>query len=74
MSPRVIFANKLEHIEIYNYRTFIDEGKSVQAAENAMLRDEDKWIISHVNEATADIINSLEKFELGLQVRFMNSH
>ena len=45
-----------------------DEGNPLQVAtaENAMLRDEDKWIISRVNEATADITNSLEKFELGL--------
>ena len=36
------------------------------SAETAVLRDEDKWIISLVNEAAADITNSLDKFELGL--------
>ena len=63
------FANKLWNASRFTIMNLLDdEGNPLQVAtaENAMLRDEDKWIISRVNEATADITNSLEKFELGL--------
>ncbi len=63
------FANKLWNASRFTIMNLLDdEGNPLQVAtaENAMLKDEDKWIISCVNEATADITNSLEKFELGL--------
>ena len=63
------FANKLWNASRFTLMNLLDdEGNFLEMADeaSACLRDEDKWIISRVNEAAKDITDSLEKFELGL--------
>lgn len=63
------FANKLWNASRFTMMNLVDdEGNFLNMADEntAVLRDEDKWIISRVNEATKDITDSLDKFELGL--------
>lgn len=63
------FANKLWNASRFTIMNLQDDDGNLlpmASAETAVLRDEDKWIISLVNEAAADITNSLDKFELGL--------
>ena len=63
------FANKLWNASRFTMMNLVDENGSfleMADADSAVLRDEDKWIISRVNDAAKDITESLEKFELGL--------
>lgn len=63
------FANKLWNASRFTIMNLQDDDGNLlpmATAETVALRDEDKWIISLVNEAAADITNSLDKFELGL--------
>ena len=63
------FANKLWNASRFTIMNLQDDNGNLlpmASAETSALRDEDKWIISRVNEAVQDITNSLEKFELGL--------
>jgi valyl-tRNA synthetase len=63
------FANKLWNASRFTIMNLIgDDGEFLPMADekSAVLREEDKWIISTVNDAVKDITDSLDKFELGL--------
>ncbi len=67
------FANKLWNASRFvimnlqdeegNFKAMADAG---QGAEALALKDEDKWILSTINSATAEITANLDKFELSL--------
>lgn len=63
------FANKLWNASRFTIMNLQDDdGKFLPMADenSAALRDEDKWIISKINDAIKYITDALEKFELGL--------
>ncbi|MDO4745440.1 MAG: valine--tRNA ligase [Bacillota bacterium] len=66
------FANKLWNASRFTIMNLQDEeGNFKPMADltdlsNAALKDEDKWIISRVNDAVKYITNTLEKFDLAL--------
>lgn len=63
------FANKLWNASRFTIMNLQDDDGNllpVATADTAALRDEDKWIISSLNDAAKDITSSLDKFELGL--------
>lgn len=63
------FANKLWNASRFTIMNLV--GEDVQFLpmadqETAVLRDEDKWMLTRVNQAVKYITDSLDKFELGL--------
>lgn len=63
------FANKLWNASRFTIMNLLDEDREflpMADASSAKLKDEDKWIISKVNDGSKYITESLDKFELGL--------
>lgn len=63
------FANKLWNASRFTIMNLQDEDGNIlpmSTAETTDLKDEDKWIISSLNDAAKDSTGSLDKFELGL--------
>ena len=63
------FANKLWNASRFTIMNLQDEDGSflpMADAETAVLRDEDRWILTRINDGAKDITNSLDKYELGL--------
>ncbi|MGI6204871.1 MAG: valine--tRNA ligase [Anaerovoracaceae bacterium] len=66
------FANKLwnaSRFAIMNLQD--DDGNFLETADpdSALLKDEDKWMISRVNEAAKTVTEQMDKFELSLAVQ-----
>ena len=59
------FTNK-----IWNAYRFVmmnlDEGETLSGFEGQTLQDEDKWILSRLDEVTAEVTANLEKYEFGI--------
>lgn len=67
------FANKLWNASRFVIMNLQDEGEEFKSIADdsrgtgqLALKDEDKWIISRVNEAVKDVTANMEKFELSL--------
>ncbi|MBQ3291465.1 MAG: valine--tRNA ligase [Mogibacterium sp.] len=63
------FANKLWNASRFTIMNLVDEnGEFLPMADeaDAVLRDEDKWIISKINDGAREITQDLDKFETGL--------
>jgi len=64
------FANKLWNASRFVIMNLQEENGDFKetpgSTENLKLRDEDKWMLSRVNEAVRDVTNNLDKFELSL--------
>ncbi len=64
------FANKLWNASRFVIMNLQDDNgafkETPETLENLALRDEDKWMLSKVNEAIRDVTNNLDKFELSL--------
>ena len=63
------FANKLWNASRFVIMNLQDEDGNflpMADADTAVLRDEDRWIISRVNDAAKTVTENLDKFELGL--------
>ena len=69
------FANKLWNASRFVIMNLIDENEKflpivdLSDISDITLGDEDKWIISAVNDAAAEITANMEKFELALGVQ-----
>ncbi len=63
------FANKLWNASRFTIMNLVGEDDQflpMADQETAVLRDEDKWMLTRVNQAVKYITDSLDKFELGL--------
>ncbi|HZK87916.1 MAG TPA: valine--tRNA ligase, partial [Anaerovoracaceae bacterium] len=64
------FANKLWNASRFVIMNLQDENGDLKETpdtiNNLKLRDEDKWMLSRVNEAVREVTNYLDKFELSL--------
>lgn len=63
------FANKLWNASRFTIMNLVGEDDQflpMVDQETAVLRDEDKWMLTRVNQAVKYITDSLDKFELGL--------
>ncbi len=63
------FANKLWNASRFTIMNLVgedDEFLPMADAETAVLRDEDKWILSTINDGVKYVTEALDKFELGL--------
>ncbi len=63
------FANKLWNASRFTMMNLLDEdGEFLPMADEntAVLKDEDKWIISKINDGVKEITGDLDKFETGL--------
>ena len=63
------FANKLWNASRFTIMNLMGEDGEflpMADADTAVLRDEDKWIISKINDGAKEITADLDKFELGL--------
>ena len=61
------FANKLWNASRFVIMNLLDEdGNFLPMSDKGTLKDEDKWILSKVNEAVKDVTANMEKFELAI--------
>ena len=66
------FANKLWNASRFVIMNLQDEEGNFLEISDGNLKDEDKWILSRVNEAVSYINKALERFDLALAgQRFM---
>jgi valyl-tRNA synthetase len=60
------FANKLWNASRFVIMNLQDEEGNFKEIKNNGLQDEDKWLLSRVNDAAAYVTRTLEKFDLAL--------
>ena len=63
------FANKLWNASRFTIMNLMDENDNflpMADANTAVYKDEDKWILSRINDGVNEITADMEKFELGL--------
>ena len=67
------FANKLWNASRFVIMNLLDEkgdffpmADAAEGIEKLVLKDEDKWILTRVNQAVSEITNNMEKYELAL--------
>lgn len=60
------FANKLWNASRFVIMNLKNEDGSFKAMKEGTLKNEDKWILHRINEASKDVTKMMDKFELGL--------